>query len=100
MNVLFLLQLENNIQLLGHFLRCGHMCFVNNTVKPGEMAVSYNELLYLKKKHNVHLLNGNVDIKTKSLHLAERVLNLTSMTLGVKTGVPYIDFLRKAKALE
>ncbi|PSN36594.1 hypothetical protein C0J52_15602 [Blattella germanica] len=85
-------KVKDNIKQLENFLKFGRMCFVNGyNVKPAEMAVTYNSIWELSIAYNVHLIKGNVEVESKCLYLADRILRLAALTVGVKTGIPFIE---------
>ncbi|PNF26229.1 hypothetical protein B7P43_G03718, partial [Cryptotermes secundus] len=82
---------EKDIMLLSTGFVLGRMCFVHdNSIKPLEMVVNYNDIWDLQSKYGGHVLAGSVVNEAKCMYLAERILKLVSGVSGIYSGLPYI----------
>jgi hypothetical protein len=84
-------EVEEDIMMISTAFTLGRVCFVHdNSIKPVEMVVNYNDIWDLQHKYGGHVLPGTVANEPKCLYLAERILKLLSTVTGVFSGVPYI----------
>lgn len=58
------LQTEINLLSLEPALLCGRTIFVNpkNNAKPADMGISYENIDCLKRKYNILIIHGNIEV--------------------------------------
>lgn len=58
------IQAEVNLLALEPSLLCGRTLFVNpkNNLKQKDMGISYENIDCLKRKYNLHIVHGNIEV--------------------------------------